>query len=207
MFVDTNSIPFYYLNYEGYTDRHLEMIKLVDSLKINATRIPNNVDNPLRQNRISIGFIKLLEQAMSNNVFPFITMDDDIYPIKDLPTHIEIPEKADLIFWGGSLYETGGYKPNMYIEDYDSHYYRCYYMLSLHCMIVPNLESAKFILDSVNQSLSNNQFLDVDITMKSKDMVFLTPKDGPFLYQRNYNEQVTRFIWEDVKDSYIRKYL
>lgn len=207
MFVRIDNIPFYYLNYEGYVDRHNHMIKLIEKLKINGIRVPNNVDNPFRQNRISIGFIKLLELAILNNQFPFITMDDDVDLIKQLPDQFYIPDNADLIFLGGSLYETGGYKPNMFIEDFNDLYYRCYYMLSLHSMIVPNIKSAELLIDIVKSSLNTNQFLDMDITIKSKEYTFLTPKDGPYFYQNNYNEPVTRFLWKDVKDSYLVKYL
>ena len=207
MFIDTNKIPFYYLNYEGYVDRNIHMIELIKKLNINGIRVSNNAEDELRQNRIAIGFIKLLELAISNNQFPFISMDDDINPIKELPTQLNIPEEADLVFLGGSLYDTGGYKPNMYIEDFNDQYYRSYYMLSLHSMIIPNIKSARFLIDSVKESLKNGQFLDVDITMRSKDLIFLTPKDGPYFYQNNYNESVTRFLWKDVKDSCLIKYL
>lgn len=192
----SKDIQYYYLNYDGYTDRRKKMELLISKLNINCIRVGNNVENPLRQNRISSGFINLLKLAILNNKFPFITMDDDVELIDKFPENINIPESADLIFLGGSLYECGGIKPTMYLKNYDNDYYRVYYMLSLHSMIVPTVQSAIFLIESVTKSLENNDFPDIGITMYSEYKCFLTPKDGPYFYQNNYNAQCTNFLWK-----------
>jgi hypothetical protein len=207
MLLKLKDIPFYYLNFEGYTDRRISMENLIKSININALRISNSYKSDLRQDRIAFGIIKLLYTAIEIGNYPFIMMDDDIELIKDLPEFISIPDNKSVILLGGSLYETGGNKPNMRLQDYNQEYYRVYYMLSMHTMIVPNLEMANFLLQSIQQSLNNHQFLDMDLALKSKDTQYLTPKDGPYFYQNNYNESVTRFLWQDVKDSYLDKYL
>jgi hypothetical protein len=207
MLVKLIDIPFYYLNFEGYTDRKVNMEKLLSSLNINNLRIPNSYQSNLRQDRIAFGIIKLLNTAIEIGKYPFIMMDDDIELIKELPQSISIPDTKSLILLGGSLYETGGYKPNMYLEEYDEKYYRVYYMLSMHTMVVPSLNIANFLLESIQQSFNTHQFLDVDLALRSKEKLYLTPKDGPYFYQNNYNESVTRFLWEDIKESYVAKYL
>ena len=207
MLVNFKDIPFYYLNFNGYIERRAKMESLINNIGINAIRISNNAESELRQNRIALGVIKLLSIAKEIGIYPFISMDDDMELIKDIPSSIKVPKEADFILLGGSLYETGGHKPNMKLENFDNEYYRVYYMLSMHCMVIPNEKSANTLLGSIKESLENNQFLDIDLSMRCNDIVYLTPKDGPYFYQNNYNESVTRFLWEDVKDSYTGKYL
>lgn len=203
MLIKIKDTPFYYLNFEGYTDRRNKMENFVSSLGINALRISNSHQSELRQDRIAFGSIKLLSTAIEINKYPFITMDDDVALIKDLPEYISIPNDSSIILLGGSLYETGGYKPNMYLEDYDENYYRVFYMLSMHTMIIPSYQMASFLLESIKDSLNKSQFLDVDLSLRSKDILYLTPKDGPYFYQDNYNEGVTKFLWKEVGPKYL----
>lgn len=201
--IKLKDIPFYYLNYEGYTDRKIKIENFFNKLSFNYTRISNNVDLPLRQDRIAVGYIKQLEYALDQNIFPFICTDDDINIITNIPEYISIPKEADFIFLGGSLYECGGIKPNMYIEDYNELYYRSYYMLSLMPTLIPNIKSANILLDFLKVSLQTSQFCDITVTMDSKNLLYLTPKDGPYFYQDNYNESVTKFLWKDNLNKYL----
>lgn len=203
MVVNFKDIHFYYLNYEGYPHRKIVMDDMLNNLGLSYTRIPNNAESPLRQNRIVIGHIKLLEHAISNNMFPFITMDDDVKPINTLPDSINVPQEASFIFLGGSTYNCGGIKPNMYITDYNGDFYRSYYMLSLTPTLIPNLESAQLMLSFLNESLQTSEFCDIIIAMHSKKYIYLTPKDGLYFYQDNYNEPVTNFLWKDNLDKYL----
>ncbi len=203
MVINFKDIHFYYLNYEGYTDRRIKMDNMLNNWSVNYDRISNNIDLPLRQNRITVGHIKLLEQAITNDIFPFIIMDDDIKPINDFPKNINIPNNTDIIFLGGSLYNCGGIKPDMYITQYNDDFYRVYYMLGLTPSLVPNLKSAQLLLKFLQDSLHTNEFCDIIITMCSKEYIYLTPKNGPYFYQNNYNEPVTKFLWKDNIDKYL----
>lgn len=203
MVVNFKDLHFYYLNYEGYTDRRVKMEEMLSGWGVGYTRIPNNISLPLRQNRIAMGHIKLLEYAINENRFPFVVMDDDIKPINNIPSTIKIPEQASFIFLGGSLYDCGGIKPNMYITEYNEDFYRVYYMLSLTPVVIPNSESANKIKKFIQESLETSEFFDVTITMQSKELIYLTPKDGPYFYQDNYNEHVTKFLWRDTLGEYL----
>ena len=55
----------------------------------------------------------------------------------------------------------------------------------------------------LQESLENSQFFDITVTMQSKELIYLTPKDGPYFYQDNYNEHVTKFLWEDSLGEYL----
>ena len=203
MVINFKDINFYYLNYEGYTDRRIEMDNMLHDWGVTYNRISNNVDLPLRQNRITVGHIKLLKQAITNNSFPFIIMDDDIKPTTNLPENINIPKDTDIMFLGGSLYDCGGIKPNMYITHYNDDFYRVYYMLGLTPSLIPNLKSAQLLLNFLQNSLQTSEFFDIIITMYSKEHIYLTPKNGPYFYQNNYNEPVTKFLWKDNLDKYL----
>lgn len=203
MVINFKDIHFYYLNYEGYTDRRIVMDNMLNDWGVNYNRIPNNVDLPLRQNRITVGHIKLLEQAITNNIFPFIIMDDDIKPINSFPKDINIPNDVDIIFLGGSLYNCGGIKPDMYITQHNDDFYRVYYMLGLTPSLIPNLKSAQLLLKFLQDSLQTGEFCDIIIAMHSKEYIYLTPKNGPYFYQNNYNESVTKFLWKDNLDKYL----
>lgn len=203
MVINFKDIHFYYLNYEGYADRRVVMDNMLNNWGVNYDRIPNNVDLPLRQNRITVGHIKLLEQAITNNIFPFVVMDDDIKPINDFPKDINIPNEADIIFLGGSLYNCGGIKPDMYITQHGDDFYRVYYMLGLTPSLIPSLKSAQLLLKFLQDSLQTGEFCDIIITMHSKEYIYLTPKNGPYFYQNNYNEPVTKFLWKDNLDKYL----
>jgi hypothetical protein len=76
-------------------------------------------------------------------------------------------------------------------------------MLSLTPCLIPNLESAKLMLGFLNQSLQTSEFCDIIITMHSKEYIYLTPKDGLYFYQDNYNTPVTKFLWKDHLDRYL----
>lgn len=198
--IKLRNLPVYYLNYDGYTDRKQNMEKLFSSLNItDVTRIGNNLEDSLRQNRISKGLIKLLNLAIENNTFPIITMDDDMEIIDIFPDTISIPQETDLIFLGGSLYNCGGIKPNMYFENYNEEHYRVYYMQSLHSMVIPHIQSAYFLIDVLKNAILNDQFSDIEITMHSENKIFLSPKNGPYFYQNNYNEPVTNFLWKNFQ--------
>jgi hypothetical protein len=203
MSIKFQDIPFYYLNYEGYVERKIKIEALFNNLGFKYIRIPNNVDMPLRQDRIAIGHIKLIEHAIEQNIFPFIVTDDDINLISNLPESLDIPENADLIFLGGSLYECGGIKPNMFITDYNNSFYRVYYMLGITPILIPNLKSAQMLLKFLQDSLQNSDFCDIIITIHSKEYTYLTPKDGPYFYQDNYNEPITKFLWKDHLNKYL----
>lgn len=206
MDINFKQIPFYYLNHEAYVDRNIDMKLLINKLGVNATRVGNTSNLPLRQDRISAGIIKMLNLIVEQNIFPSIITDDDVSLITNLPEIINIPSDTTFIFLGGSLYECGGIKPNMYITEYSDDFYRVYYMLSLHTTIIPSLNSANLLLNMLNIALQKSEFCDIIITMNSLDMLYLTPKNGPYFYQNNYNSPVTKFLWKDYLDIYLKCY-
>jgi len=192
-------LPFYYLSCPSRMSRLKRLNELISEMEITATTFFNNSTDSLRQNRISVGFINLLKLILERNIFPCVTIDDDVQLIKKLPESFPISNDIDFIVLGGSLYSPGNRKIKLTLHN--DTYYRVYYMMSYHSMIIPRRETAMFLLELVEKSLKENKFLDKDLSLKSEEKVFVTPKDGPYFYQDNYNEKSTRFLWENIKDK------
>jgi hypothetical protein len=45
---------------------------------------------------------------------------------------------------------------------------------------------------------------DVGLALMSKDFIALTPKDGLYLYQHGYNQDMTKFQWEHCKNILLK---
>ena len=146
MIVLTKNIFIYYLNPDFFSDRKNEMNIFLDSINLKYERVPSNSNSEIRHVRISEGFIKLTEKAIENNIYPFLILEDDARLVKELPESISIPTDIKLIYWGASLWECGGLKPNLSISDYNNDYYRLYHSLGCHAILIPNKESAEYFI-------------------------------------------------------------
>ena len=200
----SKNIPIYYLNHSSFVDRKRMMDEFLTNLGFNFERIESNSQHSLRETRISEGFIKLAQRAIKNNIYPFLILEDDARLIKNLPTTISIPEEIKLIYWGCSLYECGGVKQKLAISEYDDNYYRLYNSLACHAIIVPHKIGAEYFIKINQKAIEQSQHSDILFAVDSKNEVYLTPKDGPYVYQNDaHTEPITKFLWEDVKSEYL----
>ena len=205
MTIKIKDLPFYYMSCEARKSRLVKLQKLIDDLDVKSEMFFNTSNLPLRQSRISCGAIKLLDLIIEKNIFPCITIDDDVQLITDIPETLPIPDTSCVIVLGGSLHNTGKTPPNVYLKEYYDTYYRLYQGLSYHSMIIPKKTEAEVLKIFVDDSFRKNCALDRVFAHESDKFVFLTPKDGPYFYQDNYNEHVTRFLWKNVKDELLLK--
>ena len=81
-----------------------------------------------RVRTITMAHIYGIVHAIDNSDFPLLLLEDDARIRKPLPEAMNIPDKCSLIYLGGSNYNCGDIKPNMYLTDYDIEYYRVYYI-------------------------------------------------------------------------------
>ena len=205
MIVKINDIWGYYINPDKFSYRRKSIEDTVNSLSLKGTtRIAYNETCKDRANTMSSAHRFLLQQAVIDNNFPCIVFEDDAKSIKPLPEYFDIPEEVTLIYLGGSNYDCGAGKPNVYIEEYNKDYYRVYYMLSFHAVIIPSALSANFLIDSLTWAIENTKFNDITISLKSKDNIFLVPKEGNYFYQDDYTSSVTNFLWGDVSNKLLR---
>jgi hypothetical protein len=195
----------YYINPDKFSHRREAIENLMKSLNLAGyTRIAYNLQLPDRANTMSSAHIAALQQAVIDNNFPCIIFEDDADLMQPLPEYFEIPKETRLLYLGGSYYDCGQGKPNMYIADYNTDYYRIYYMLSFHSVMIPNKESAKWLIDILTNAVKITKFNDICIAMESKNNLYLAPKEGNYFYQNDYTSTITKFYWKDILKKVLR---
>lgn len=205
MKINSTDIHGYFINPDHFSHRLNDITNTINSLNLaSVTRIAFNEKFSVRNVTMSNAHITLIEKAISDKNFPFLLLEDDAMLINNFPTEFDIPNEAELVYWGGSLYDCGGIKPNMYIENYDENYYRVYNMLSAHAVLIPNLKSAELIVKIYNEAISMTDFNDIYLALYSKDHIFLTPKNGPYFYQNDFTSSITKFLWLDVSEKFLK---
>jgi len=188
----------YFINPEKFSHRLNDITNTLKSLNLSSfTRITFDDISTIRTETIANAHIAAVENAISDNNFPFIIFEDDATLINDFPEFFDIPDESDLIYLGGSLYNCGGIKYDMYIENYNENYYRVYNMLSSHSILITNLKNAKLYITIMKKSIEKSEFSDIYLALSSNENIFLTPKDGPYFFQNDYTSDVTKFLWID----------
>lgn len=205
MMIKVKDIPVFYLNPDFFDNRKKMMDEFLTNLDLDFERVPSNSNHVLRQTRICEGFVKLAERGIEKGVYPFLILEDDATLIKDLPESISIPEEAKLIYWGISLWECGGAKPPLAISDYNDEYYRLYHSLGCHAILVPNKEGADHFIKINKESIEKLDYSDIWFAVDSGKELYLTPKDGPYIYQNDaHTKPITKFLWKDIKEKYLK---
>ena len=204
--IKTKSIPVYYLNPDSFRNRRERMDKFISDLGFEYfERSPSNSTNQTKQIRVNEGFVKLAETAITRDKYPFLILEDDANLIIDIPENISIPPEALFIYWGASLWECGGVKPPLRIENYNDNYYRLYHSLACHAIIVPNKNSAEYFIKINNIASKKLDQSDIWFAVDSKDKIYLTPKNGPYIYQDDaHTKPITNFLWENLKNTYLK---
>ena len=201
MTVNVKDIPVYYLNPDSFQQRRERMDKFLQQLGFSFERIPSNSKHELRQVRINEGFIKLSETAIERGVYPFLILEDDATLIKQLPEKINIPDGIKFIYWGASLWECGGIKPNLKISEYNQDYYRLHHSLGCHAILVTSKEAAEHFIKINKKAITKSNYSDIYFAVDSSTEIYLTPKDGPYIYQNDaHTEPITNFLWENKKN-------
>ncbi|MDO9579206.1 MAG: hypothetical protein Q7J06_01355 [Bacteroidales bacterium] len=195
----TKDIHGYFINPDSYSFRRSSIEKTINSIGLaSVTRIADNYGSLYKSNLMSHAHLMLIDRAIVDNHFPFLLLEDDATLMQKFPDYFNVPEKADLIYLGGSLCNYKGKKHDLFIKDYDPYYYRVYYMLSAHAILVPFLQGALIIKKACEKAIQNNDYNDIYLALVSNDHVFLTPKQGNYFYQEdNLTRQVTKFKWID----------
>ena len=196
MEINSKDITVYSLNPDVYSDRTFYIQELRDLGLFKAVeRVVFNYKMKERLRTIITAHIYALIKAFDSNAFPLLLLEDDARLMKEFPKSMNIPNEASLVYLGGSTYNSG-VTPNVYIQNYNSEYYRVYYMLCAHAILVMNKQACKLIIDRYVHAIFNGIFNDQSLGLASKDNVFLTPKDGMYFYQKGV-ENVTKFEWKN----------
>jgi hypothetical protein len=71
--------------------------------------------------------------------------------------------------------------------------------LSTHAILLIDKNAANNYINLANEAIEKKQFLDLHLAKKSENLVFITPKDGPYFYQSDKHTQpITQFLWEEM---------
>lgn len=205
--LEIKDIPVYYLNPDFFPDRKNRMEKYLATLPFtNYQRVASNSGQQLRQNRINEGFIALCNKALEDGCKYFLILEDDATVVTGFPTSISLPEQAKLIYWGASLYETGGDKPLVKIQKYNEEYYRLIGSLSCHAILIPSVDSAHYFINVQKKAIAKNEYSDMVLAKDSVKEIFLTPKEGPYIYQNDaHTAPITNFLWKDKITTHLKK--
>lgn len=197
MNLNFKDVTVYSLNPEIYKSRayYIEELKKLDVFK-DVERVAFDYKLKDRLWTIIMAHLFALIKARDAYAFPLLLLEDDARLMKDLPVSMNVPDECNLVYLGGSLYNCGQ-TPPMYIENYNKDFYRVYYMLCAHAILIMNEKGCKTIVDAYTDAIFKGLFNDVSLSMRSKDNIFLTPKDGMYFYQEGNVEDVTRFLWKD----------
>jgi hypothetical protein len=198
------NIQAYYVHAEDFQDRTESLLLNLKKLGVKAsTRIISNSEPVCKPNNVTKAHLKMIEKVIEQNEYPCLILEDDIRLIKELPLEFEVPDEADMIYLGGSLYNDE-FKPDLYITDYNDIFYRVYYMFTAHAIIIINEKIAIKYKEICEEVIKNCIPHDIPLALASKDFVVLSPKDGVYLYQDGYNQDITRFQWRDYENVLLK---
>lgn len=191
-----------YINPDRYIERRNKMESWIYTIGFNnVNRINFNNTYPDRAMTMNHAHLYTLRKSINN--VPFILFEDDVTPMQGLPEYFDIPEEADLIYLGGSNYESGQ-TPKLKLEEYNNNFYRVYNMLSFHAVLFPNRKSVEKIITLLEKAIKQSKFNDIIIALSSTENIFLVPKEGNYFYQDDYTYSVTKFYWKDEFNKYKR---
>ena len=202
MKIHTKDIFVYYLNpdSDAFVYRRKPLENILDTLGFKYERHVD-MSHGVRHVKIAGGHRNIVEAAIKRGIFPFLILEDDVRLNTELPSCINIPENANIIYWGASTYGSG-IEGELSIEEYDEDYYRIYRSLGGHALLIPSLKSAEYYLSILEESITKMQHLDIILAVSSNQNIFLTPKDGPYFYQNEpHTKPITKFLWKDIKEK------
>jgi hypothetical protein len=134
--------------------------------------------------------------AVEKDLFPILTLEDDVELLYEFPFELEINKDAKLIYLGLSSYNAGHGK--LELKRHNEDYYRVKNSLSAHAIIIPNKDSAKFYIDIMNRAIQKNNWNDKELAFESHKELFLTPKNGPIFFQTDaHTRPITNIKIED----------
>lgn len=188
-----------YINPDRFLDRKNKMELWVDKMGFLRTcRINYNKTFPDRA--VTMNHAHLAALQINIHQTPFILFEDDACPMQPLPEYFDVPEEADLVYLGGSNYNLLGIK----LEEYDKDFYRVYNMLSFHAVLFPNRNSVEKIIKLLEKAINEKKFNDITIASSSTENIFLVPKEGNYFFQDDYTSNVTKFLWKDVLNKFLK---
>lgn len=194
MRIHYNDIYVYYICPDKFIEKAKSIQSVCDQIGfINVKRVSFN-ELGIKPMVVTRAHLTACDEIISANKFPALIFEDDCKIIKPFPEYLEIPE-CDIMYLGAMTCRLSKDK-KVYLEDYDKYNYRIYYSLGSHAMLFPQLKN---ILKYRDITKNSSLYHDVCLAKKSKELLFLTPKDGVYFYQSGSYENITKFEWKDLQ--------
>lgn len=193
--IDILSIPAVYLNLDEDIDKNKNMLNLFSKIgiaeinRVSATRgyyEPGTVKYE-SQPYISAVANSYIDSFM-NMTPPFIFLEDDVEVTDSFRSSIEVPNDADIVYLGGSIYAlklpdcVAGTRRKAFRKTNMSNILELDGMLSLHAIVVLNEQAKNLLINILKEK--NLIFPDVRIARLQKDkMANFYAIDPPLFYQ------------------------
>jgi hypothetical protein len=195
--LDITKVPVYYIGMIGENHSGLER-RLKDAGFQNINHSPGVID-PNKAAGVAKAHIKALSKALSETDGPFIILEDDV-EIDDFQKKITIPNKADAIYLGLSMWglKHGKGQIGISAKRDNAGLYRMYNMLAAHAILYINRDYAEFIQDSIPIFLDMGTNQD---KMRAETMKYwnIYATRNPVFYQRGKYEKYTKFRLSEDK--------
>jgi hypothetical protein len=184
-------LPVYYINLDKDTAKKEAIEILLADLGFNNVNRFSGIQKPIKRNGVAASHNALLHELKNENT-PFIVLEDDLVNINFI-SDIDIPENADAMYLGNSLYGLYSGKGHLRVsaEQYSENVYRVYNMLAAHAIMYLNKDYVKFLAQATDFSIraGTNQDIARAETMKYWN-VYATSK--PLFAQSGAHLQFTK---------------
>jgi hypothetical protein len=162
MILKLYDLKYYYLTLPNNKDRIANIEK--NFKDINITQVLSiSGPNISKFQSGALGFCKMVDQALaeqdnSSNFVPFGLFEDDVNKYREFPQTIEIPDNADILYIGTSIY---GYNHsikwanlNVFTESIGNSttIYKINNMLSTHGFIITSIRGLNYLKKAMNES-------------------------------------------------------
>ena len=174
MILKLYDLKYYYLTLPNNKDRIANIEK--NFKDINITQVLSiSGPNISKFQSGALGFCKMVDQALaeqdnSSNFVPFGLFEDDVNKYREFPQTIEIPDNADILYIGTSIY---GYNHsikwanlNVFTESIGNSttIYKINNMLSTHGFIITSIRGLNYLKKAMNESYKLDIGWDIILT-------------------------------------------
>jgi hypothetical protein len=184
------NVPTYYIA----PDQNLSLEKKLYDAGFSDLRWEQTFRHNNKAMGVAMAHHQVLSQALLDNNWPFIVLEEDVSLMKGVPDSVHIPEGADAIYLGASQWGLKNGKGGLHIcvERQNGGLYRAYNMLAAHAIMYLSREYVEFLIKGIEVFLEipTNQDKMRAETMKYWDVYALAT---PLFYQNGRYMTHTKF--------------
>lgn len=185
MLINLKSVPVAYINLKTYPNRNKSMINMLDSLKLEYTRVEGVTGEDVGYAYDPIGESHI--KASEVYPLPFIILEDDCVPF-NVKKQINVPDDADVVFLGASTGTSNNMSPKFVKITNDV--WRLYDMSSMHAVLYLTTAGLGWLRNAFEHSKMEQVGFDI-ATARMMPSVNVYGLNKPFWYQHDALETKT----------------